>query len=153
MQALFLHNNTVINPVKCYRGSLARLSGLSGITLLSVFFDCVHRAHTVWVSLVISNNICCCRFTDRLQCCFVDRPQWPGHPWGLAVGRLVTTQISQLGDRLDCKYSSTFSLFFLSSNCLWSFFKHSFAACSFLATHFWSSNAHSVQPQTFSIAR
>lgn len=51
------------------------------------------------------------RFTHWLQCCFVDWPQWPGHQWRLAVGRLLTTQVSQLGARLACKNSSSFSVF------------------------------------------
>lgn len=49
----------------------------------------------------------CRRFADRLQCCFVDRPQRPGRQWGLAVGRLVATQISQLGAGLVCGNNST----------------------------------------------
>lgn len=56
--------------------------------------------------------VCCFRFANRLQCCFVDWPQWPGHQWRLAVGRLLTTQISQLGVRSDWKNNSTFSVLF-----------------------------------------
>lgn len=66
----------------------------------------------LFIFLLILRRCCCCfRFTHWLQCCFVDWPQWPGHQWRLAVGRLLTTQVSQLGARLACKNSSSFSVF------------------------------------------
>ena len=55
---------------------------------------------------------CCYRFSVRLQRCFVDWPQWPGHPRGLAVGRLLTAQVSQLGTRLAWKTKSSFEAWY-----------------------------------------
>lgn len=48
-------------------------------------------------------SLCSCRLANWLQRSSVDRPQRPWHPGRLAVGRLLTAQVPQLGNRWVCE--------------------------------------------------